>query len=209
MTSTLAIFWRQLRRFVHPRDQRFLRTIDEHPFHLNFPPPAYSGDIDRAPVILLTANGGWIDDAAVKEEMRLFGGQKKYLDYLHNPRPMQLNEMNVWVRAQFYAPLVEKGLLATVNAIAYRSKDTKDIANHVAKNLPSANVARDWLRNEVFPAAKSGDRLVIAHRWKFWHLNIYRDRGRYIRFSEDARSPHLAKQMQESVLRYLRRRGRL
>ena len=96
MTSTLVQFWRQLRRFVHPRDQSFLRT-NEHPFHLNFPPPAYNGDIDRAPVILLTANGGWIDDAAVKQEMRLFGGQKKYLDYIHNPRPMQLNEMNVWV----------------------------------------------------------------------------------------------------------------
>lgn len=58
MTSEIAKFWRQRSGAVHPADAEVLST-GPGLFNLHFPPPAYVGDLERAPVVLLNVSGGY------------------------------------------------------------------------------------------------------------------------------------------------------
>ena len=167
--SILTRFWRRLDGPVHPDDVAILARVD-HPFNLQFPPPVFAGDIDRAPVVLLSANGGWRDAATVEREMKAFGGVRGYIEYVRDPRPLTLHEQNNWLRAQFYSTYIADGRVATVNAIAYRSHRTDSISARLKQELPSLAVARRWLKDELLPAARAGQKLVVAHRYGFWGI---------------------------------------
>jgi hypothetical protein len=51
-------FWAQLRTSVHPEDEPIFRAHPEHDFNLDFPPPAFVGDL-AAPIIVLMSNGAY------------------------------------------------------------------------------------------------------------------------------------------------------
>ena len=56
--NSIVEFWKNCNGPVHPEDQNFL---DGAPgvFNLSYPPPAYIGDIENAPIVLLNGNGGY------------------------------------------------------------------------------------------------------------------------------------------------------
>jgi hypothetical protein len=203
--SILTRFWRRLDGPVHPDDTAVLARID-HPFNLEFPPPAFGGDIDRAPVVLLSANGGWCDAATVEREMATFGGAGGYIDYIRSPRPLALHEQNGWLRAQFYSTYIADGRMATANAIAYRSPKTKQISAPLKRALPSLAVARRWLKDELLPAARAGQKLVVAHRYGFWGIRPGDGLGGNVLFSSIPRGKTLPNELRINITGWLESR---
>ena len=64
--SSIRKHWSRLEGNVHPDD---LPIFDRHPhsFRINFPPPAFIGNIDTAPIVILMANGGYNEEGTPKE----------------------------------------------------------------------------------------------------------------------------------------------
>ncbi len=84
ITSSLRTFWAKLQGSVHPDDEKIFADYPQHSFNLRFPPPAFVGDPDSAPIIILMSNGGYKpgiteaefpDDAAVAEFRRYIRGE--------------------------------------------------------------------------------------------------------------------------------------
>jgi hypothetical protein len=57
-TSQLRAFWQRLEGEVHPDDAPVLAS-NRHSFNLDFPPPAFVGNVDTARVFILRNNGGF------------------------------------------------------------------------------------------------------------------------------------------------------
>lgn len=53
MTRVLAEYWAKLDGTVHPDDVSEFEKYPNHGFNLVYPPPAFIGDIVKAPVIIL------------------------------------------------------------------------------------------------------------------------------------------------------------
>lgn len=142
-----------------------------HCFNLDYPPPAFVGDIINAPVILLDANGGY-DPVVTPSEFAAPDAIDRYLDLLRNPRAVHPGKIAPYYGARNYADLIAAGKLALVNAVAYRSAaiSREPDNRRVAEQLPSTAVHRAWLRDLLIPAASSGERLIIAHRTKLWRI---------------------------------------
>ncbi len=58
MATSIVNYWRRLEGPLHP-DDKAVFDVHYHSFNLNFPPPAFIGDVENAPVVLLEANGGY------------------------------------------------------------------------------------------------------------------------------------------------------
>jgi hypothetical protein len=58
-SSRIRAFWRQLTGTVRPEDEWAFAVHPGYAFNLDFPPPAFIGDIDRALIIALISNGGY------------------------------------------------------------------------------------------------------------------------------------------------------
>src|SRR5262249_48569477 len=58
-TSSLRRFWARLEDSVHPDDKPIFAEYPQHTFNLKFPPPAFVGDVDAAPIVILMSNGGY------------------------------------------------------------------------------------------------------------------------------------------------------
>jgi hypothetical protein len=170
VTSSIVKHWRQLSGSVHPADE-VVFGFHSHSFNLEFPPPAFIGDIENAPVVLLDANGGY-DPQITPMEFAAEGSRKRYLDLLHNPRPVNPGDIAPYYGRRNYSHLIKSGRLALVNAVAYRSVGiSREPQNRkLAEQLPSTQVHRNWLRQELLEQAKAGERLVIAHRNGLWRF---------------------------------------
>lgn len=168
--SMIVAHWRKLANTVHPEDQKVF-DIAEHTFNLDWPPPAYIGDVVNAPYVLLMMNGGY-DPQFTPTEFSHDDAIKRYIDLLHNPRPIDPKLVSPYYTGN-YGEYIRTGRLALVNAVAYRSGklsgETKN--KKLAHNLPSTLLHRQWLRNELIPQALSGDRKIIAHRNRMWQLD--------------------------------------
>jgi hypothetical protein len=169
----LVRYWRQLRGSIHPADSQIL-TSTKHPFDLSFPPPAFIGDIVKAKIIVLMANGGRSSEAALAQEFRAPNAARNYLDCLHNPRPAE---------TQFTAEYYQRGALwdhlrsghaCLINAVAYRSREVSGDVYSIADLLPSTIFHRQWLFDFALPAAATGKIAIIAKRTKLWALNNVR-----------------------------------
>ncbi|MEE1611133.1 hypothetical protein [Microvirga sp. CF3016] len=170
--SMIREFWRELRGPVHPQDADVFARHRDHTFDLRFPPPAFIGDVDRAPIMVLMANGGF-DPERTPLEFPDESAVRTYLDWLHdseNPPPHTLAQ---YYRARTIGPWLERGVAAIVNAVAYRSTSlSKEPKNRkVAELLPSVVIHRKWLRDELLPAAREGRRFVIVHRNGMWKVD--------------------------------------
>src|SRR5262245_27693029 len=82
----LIEFWAELEETVHPQDYPVLARYRDHTLNLDYPPPAFVGDIRRARIFILLANGGY-DDDRTPLEFAESGSAKKYRDRLRNPVP--------------------------------------------------------------------------------------------------------------------------
>jgi hypothetical protein len=168
--SLLLDHWRLLQDCVHSLDASVFRT-SKHTFNLDFPPPAFIGDLENAPVVLLDANGGY-DPVITPSEFPDRAAVDRYLDMLHHPRAVDPAEVAPYYGKRNYARLIANGSLVLVNAVAYRSPSiSREPENRLlAERLPSTSTHRKWLRHELLLQASRGERLVIAHRNALWNL---------------------------------------
>ncbi|MEM7270837.1 MAG: hypothetical protein AAF401_16490 [Pseudomonadota bacterium] len=191
--SQLVKHWRKLRGAVHPVDAPVFEKY-HHSFNLDWPPPAYVGDVNNAPFILLMMNGGYHqqDTAA---EFNEEGSVNRYIENLHNPRAVKPQYISKYYAAGNYGDFISDGRLALVNAIAYRSgKLSEEKQNQqVAELLPSTQLHRQWLFDELIPQAMSGKRFVIAHRNRFWKIRRSDFEHPNIVFTNSPASPYLPK----------------
>lgn len=191
IASQLVEHWRKLKNAVHPDDEAVFRE-SPHSFNLDWPPPAYIGDVDNAPFVLLMMNGGY-DSLKTPAEFPNNAAVERYIDLLHNPRPVQPMTISPYYDSGNYGQHIASGRLALVNAIAYRSgKLSQERQNsRLAENLPSTQVHRKWLRDELIPQALSGDRTIIAHRNGKWLLRSGEFQSANIVFTKNGASAYL------------------
>ena len=212
-THLLVTHWRKLTGktrlngkdvYVHPDDLKVLR---DHPgrFNLDYPPPAYVGDIVRAPVVMLLTNGGY-NSEGTKNEFSKREAAKRYLDGLHDPRLMSREGYEGYSDYYLkwnYKELLREGKLAIVNVAAYRSPNFSPARQKVANALESVKLHRRWLRETLLPEAKADKRFVVAHRYAHWKLDPEGDRQRNLYFSRSQRSPHMELDAKDQVEKFL------
>lgn len=191
--SMIVQHWRALTGNVHPDDEPFFASA-LHSFNLDWPPPAYIGDVNSAPFILLMMNGGY-HPQMTPEEFPEPASVERYLDMLHNPRAVNPFSVSAYYRASNYEQYIASGRLALVNAVAYRSGKLSDEKSNcrLAKRLPSTLKHQQWLRQELIPQALAGKRVIIAHRNSMWKLRQQEHQHPNIIFTRSGASPHLPK----------------
>ena len=162
--------WSKLDGRIHPLDASVF-AANVHCFNLDYPPPAFIGDIRNAPVVLLEANGGY-DPVVTPSEFSEPDAIDRYLDLLHNPRAVHPGLIAPYYGARNYAELLAAGEMALVNAVAYRSPaiSREPDNRRLVEQLPSTAIHRAWLQDFLIPAASRGERLVIAHRTSLWRI---------------------------------------
>lgn len=209
MTRELSEFWSQLDGTVHPADERVFASFPDHGFNLDFPPPAFIGDVVNAPIVILDNNGGYHQEGTPRE----FPDRKahdEYRDMLKNPRPISRSERTVspyYLSRNFTQWLVD-GVATLVNGVAYRSFDgTAKHVDRMTKLLPSALHHQTWLRQVVLPQAEKGDRFVIVHRWGRWNgvADILRNHRNAV-FSSNPRGANLTAREMEAGRAFLAKR---
>lgn len=187
--------------YVHPDDMEVLR---EHPnrFNLDYPPPAYVGDIVGAPVIMLLTNGGY-NSEGTKNEFSKRGAAKRYLDCLHDPRLMCPKVYSPYYLTRNYKELLKKGELAIVNVAAYRSPNFSPARQKIADDLESVKLHRRWLRETLLPEAAAGKRFVVAHRYTHWELKPIKHKQRNLYFSRSQHNSHMEHEARNQLDEFL------
>lgn len=170
----LADYWSKLLRtdlgWVHPDDEAVLARTKVS-FNFDFPPPAFVGDVLRAKVIVLVANGGY-DPIVTAREFSKVGSVERYIDRLNHPDTASWWEVAPYYDSVNYGHLLTSGKVALVNACAYRSRKISEESENkrAIKSLPSAVFTRSWLLEQVLPQVRSGDRMIVGKRHGLWSL---------------------------------------
>lgn len=201
--SSLVRFWRRLEDRVHPDDMAtFKKFAGRHTFNLDYPPPAYVGDVDRAPVLLLMANGGY-ETEKTPAEFAEPGTAEAYRMRLHNPAPIGGSPQSQYYTGSSYSHWLADGTMALVNAVAYRSPKLSDEPHNqrILPQLASVRATRDWLLNEVVREVEKDRRMVVVHRWKGWDIACLRSTPGFF-WSKCPASPHLSDEIKEKVTRF-------
>jgi hypothetical protein len=132
------------------------------------------------------------------------GAVERFLDLLHDPRPVEPATGAPYYGARNYAGLIARGVLVLVNAVAYRSRSiSRELDNReVAGLLPSTAVHRKWLRSELLPQAMAGKRLVIAHRTSLWGLRRREIASPNVLFTTNPVSADLSRDALKAISEY-------
>jgi hypothetical protein len=206
--DSLADYWgKQIRtekgKWVHP-DDKVLLDSESHSFNLDFPAPAFVGDILRAKIIILAANGGY-DSVVTSQEFKEDDATKNYMYRLNNPSKANWSAVAPYYQGVNYAHLILNGRAAIVNACAYRSKKISEEPENkkLIKKLSSVAVNRSWLLDCLLPLARSGDRIIIAKRHGLWNLpKILRQENNVI-FDPAPVSPHLSRSVWDIIKKHI------
>jgi hypothetical protein len=169
--SSMRRYWAQLTGSVHPEDEKVFAAHPKHTFNLDFPPPAYIGDIDKAPIVVLMSNGGYVpkivatefpDDTSISVYRNYIRGEILTLPP-RLARYYATGHVGAWISA---------GKAVLVNAVPYRSRKLSQEPENqkVAELLPSLAAHRDWFAKEVLPAAVACRRFVLVHRNGWWRV---------------------------------------
>ena len=208
MTKDLSEYWSKLNGAVHPADVLEFELRPDHGFNLQFPPPAFIGDIINAPIIILENNGGY-SASLTPAEFPDQNADDEFRDMLSKPRPVSRNERTIspYYLERNYTQWLVDGVAALVNGVAYRSVDGKaKHVNKMTKSLPSALFHQQWLRQVLLPQAERGDRFIIVHRWTRWNraAEALRDCPNAV-FSSAPVSPNLTTNETRAGLSFLER----
>ncbi len=171
MTTELADYWGRLEGAVHPDDLALFSRELDHGFNLDFPPPAFIGDVVNAPVIILDNNGGYDPGMTIAE---FPDGQthSEFRETLARPRPLDraARTASRYYLERNFSKWLEGGVAALVNSVAYRSVSGRDKAvSRLTRSLPSAQFHQRWLQQILRPLAMRGERFVVVHRWSRWN----------------------------------------
>lgn len=173
MTRELSEYWSQLHGAIHPTDISEFERFPDHGFNLDFPPPAFIGDVVNAPIVILENNGGY-SASQTPSEFSDLDAHDEFRDMLANPRPVSRNERTVspYYLSRNYTQWLVDGVATLVNGVAYRSIDGKEKhVKRMTKSLPSALFHQRWLRETLLPQAERGERFVVVHRWTRWNID--------------------------------------
>lgn len=211
--SSIVRFWSELRKplhlpsrqsevWVHPADVDLFALNEKHSFNLDYPPPAYVGDIDSACCVVLMANGGYDPKMTPGE----FVAPKSYYDYLHRlhyPATVDPAAVSPYYARANFAGYIRDGVVAIANAVAYRSRKISDEPENQSfmKRLPSYGAHQSWLRDELLPAAQGGKRYVVVKAPKVWGIG----KSDYSANVESARiftGPNVPKDVLKKIARY-------
>jgi hypothetical protein len=107
MISSVRQFWRRLDSTVHPDDEPYFRA-NHHTFNLDFPPPAFIGDVDNAPVVILMLNGGYDRDRTPKEFAEPHDCAE-YLSWIKGERSQFLKNLSAYYTESPEFPWVREG----------------------------------------------------------------------------------------------------
>lgn len=207
MNWDLSEYWSRLRKtkhgWLHPEDEGVL-CHSVHSFNLDFPPPAFIGDVSQARVIILNANGGYKPDVTPKE-FAAQGAEAEYVRRLAFPSNAKWADVAPYYRAANYAEWVFGGEAAVVNACAYRSpKISNEPENQgVIKRLPSARFNRKWLIETLLPQVNAGQRLIVGKRHGLWNLPSAVKISKGFIADPAPVSPHLSGVVQERIRAFL------
>lgn len=192
MNEMLIEFWSRLTSSVHPDDEAAFRAYGtDHGFNLDYPPPAYWGDIANAPILVLDNNGGF-NTTETPAEFVAANAVSRHLERLRQPGPLSLEDAPPYYRRLNFSAWVSDGRAALINAVAYRSVDSKGAnVKRLSIELPSAVLHRRWLNEVALPAALRGERLLIVHRWSLWRLRKGHPESPMVLWSPAPVSPHL------------------
>ena len=201
----LVRHWSQLCGRVHPLDAPVF-AAHGHSFNIDYPPPAFIGDIINAPVVLLDANGGF-DPAVTPSEFASPGAVERFLGLLRNPRAVHPSEIAPYYGARNYADLIAAGDMVLVNAVAYRSPaiSREPDNRRLAERLPSTAIHRAWLRESLLASAGRGERLIIAHRTSLWKIKRSEADLPGVLFTTNPVSADLSRSTHEAIRTFLER----
>ncbi len=177
MTKRLAEYWSRLEGSVHPDDIDAFGRHPGHGFNLDYPPPAFVGDVINAPILVLDNNGGF-DASVTPSEFPDEAASDDFRSRLANPCSVeQRTAAPYYLKLNFWNWL-GSGQAALVNGVAYRSVDRLAAGvENLTRDLPSAQFHRRWLTEDVLPQVKSGERFLIIHRWSRWNKAEQQFRG--------------------------------
>ena len=208
MTQRIAEYWAGLQGSVHPDDLDLFGRNAEHGFNLDYPPPAFIGDVVNAPILVLDNNGGF-NPTVTPSEFPDEAAHAEFRSRLASPRPAERRatapyylELNFW-------NWLESGQAALVNGVAYRSVDRSAAGvKSLTRDLPSAQFHRRWLVGDVLPLVEAGERFVVIHRWSRWNEAVQRFRGlANCVFSTSSVSPHLSRVERSAATEFLATRN--
>jgi hypothetical protein len=187
--SSIRRFWTRLEGAVHPDDQQIFDSHPDHSFNLDFPPPAFIGDVDKAPIVVLMSNGGYKHGETEKE----FPDERsceEHRDYLRGLRAALPPRLSSYYTKGPLGEWIKNGSAVLVNAVPYRSPQLSEEKKNqrAAKQLRSLDVHRRWLFDEVLPEAKAGRRLVLVHRNGWWKVPRDKYKGPCVVFSDPAKA---------------------
>ena len=188
---------------MHPEDQELLSSA-AHSFNLDFPPPAFVGDVTRAKVIVLAANGGYKSDVTPKE-FEEPGSETKYVNRISNPGETNWSEVAPYYDDVNYAELIVNRTAALVNLCAYRShKISEEYENkRLLAILPSVQFHRKWLFEIIFPQMESGRKIIVGKRYGLWKLPPSAMDYSGLIIDRAPISPHLSKHVWEDIQRLI------
>jgi hypothetical protein len=206
MASSIKAFWRRLDGPVHP-DDRPVFDQRRHTFNLDYPPPAFIGDIDHAPVVVLMANGG-CDPKLTPTEFARPEDAVEFIEYLRGERQAFPSSLGSYYIASPFEPWLSGGKVVLVNAVAYRSPNLSQepLNRRTAEMLPSVAAHRHWLHTELLAEASEGKRLVVAHRYRIWQLDRNQQMSNVL-FSINPASAHLSWEMMATIEQWLAQRS--
>ena len=170
--QAIVTFWSKQRcagrKWLHPDDEQMLLR-EPHSFNLDFPAGQYVGDILRAPVVILGANGGY--SAQTPKEFRSQDCVQQFLARQKDPSNAEWHSsLPRYYHETNYGQWLADGRAALLNACAYRSPKISPDNRKLVKNLQSARFTRSWLLEVLIPLAQSGQRLVVVKRPGLWNL---------------------------------------
>lgn len=206
--QNIVDFWKRLDGAIHPQDAPVFEGHGAHGFSLDYPPPAYIGDIVNAPVIILDNNGGY-DPVMTPREFPDKEACAEFRAALASPAPLDTKARYVspYYRSRNFTHLLASGEAALVNAVAYRSVDgNAPGVKALTRALPSAQCHRDWLQNEVLSLADRGECFVVVHRISRWldAVTPFRVHG-HAMVSRSSISPDLSQAELSAVAHFLKR----
>lgn len=204
MALCLAEYWSRCTGNIHPDDTAVFADpkYAGHGYNLDFPPPAFIGDVKTALIIILDNNGGFSNDTY--REFPDECSRQEYLRRLAHPQPTDAKTAPYYRDLNCFDWLAD-GRAVLVNGVAYRSPGSNSqYVWRIAKQLPSARRHQDWLLKEILPQAARGERLVIVHRLGMWFGAVTKDRQyNGVTFSPSPRCPYLSLQEREKGERFL------
>jgi hypothetical protein len=200
IAEPLIDFWSELRDNIHPRDTDVFKAWSGlHSLRTEYPPPPYIGDVRRAPVFILWANGGFHPERT-PNEFQDDRSVQQFRERLWNPTG--------WASLKFQEQprlrgMLEGGHAVIVNAMAYRSRRISEEPKNqaMAEELPSVRKHREWLRSNLLPAC--GSVLVIVHRPKLWKLDREEDGGPFRVFTPNPLARYLPNEALDQAEEFL------